>query len=113
MATFPAFYLRKQATTVAYLNSLTSRNVPLAANNYVGSNYSRYQDPDYDAGVTRFFSTIDPGDRMAALRPLIGQISDQLLTMGLFLDTPVAAVNNRVRGVTSSNVGWNVQDWDV
>ena len=113
LATFPAFYLRKQATSVAYLTSLLSQNAQLPSNEFVGSNYTRHMDPEFDAAVSRFFSTIDPVQRMAVLRPLVHQVSDQLITMSLFLDTGVAAVSNRVQGPTALNEGWNVQDWDI
>src|SRR5207244_9209123 len=85
-ANFPAFYLRKQATSVIYLNNLLSRNAPLPANNYVGSNYSRYRNPEFDTQILRFFATIDPQQRLDVLRPMVHQISDDLITMGLFFD---------------------------
>jgi ABC-type transport system substrate-binding protein len=69
--------------------------------------------PEFDAAVLKFFSTIDHGTRMDLLRPIIHQASDELIVMGLFYDTTVTAVNNRIRGVTAANEGWNATDWSI
>ena len=68
---------------------------------------------DFDAAVIKHFATISRPERMDVLRPIIHQISDELIVMGLFYDTTVTLVSNRVKGVTAGSQGWNVQDWDV
>ncbi len=113
LATFPTFHFRRQGAAVPYLVSLMSRNAQLPSNNYVGSNYSRYMNPEFDTAVLRFYSTIDRSQRMEVLKPIIRQISDEVILMGLFYDTTVTVVNNRVRGVTAANQGWNVEDWST
>src|SRR5580704_15269014 len=45
--------------------------------------------------------------------PVTEKVSRQISYKSLFYDTGVAAVSNRVHGVTASNQGWNAADWDI
>ena len=48
-----------QPNTIADLRGFQSSQAPLPENNFVGVNYSRYQNADLDAAISRFFTNPD------------------------------------------------------
>lgn len=47
------------------------------------------------------------------LGQIINHITDQAIITALSFNPLPLLVNNRVRGVTANNQGWNVHQWDV
>jgi len=112
-----AFFLTRQGGDVANFNRLYSSEVPLAENNYVGNNASRYASKDLDALLDRYYVTIPLPERRQVVGQIIHQISDQLIMLPLFYGAEPVVLGNRLSNVgartSSATQGWNAQDWDV
>ena len=115
MSTFPGFLLYNQPSDITFLKRITGAQTPLPGNNYVGLNYSRYTDPQLDAGIAQVFRTIPWEARMEALGGVVHQMADQLLLMDLFYNVMPVLEASRVQGVTPNSVNetWNASNWDV
>jgi peptide/nickel transport system substrate-binding protein len=112
-ATFPGLQLWRAPNTFYGLRNRRSNSTPLPENQYRGGNVTRYQNPEWDALLDRYFSTIARAPRMEAARSIIRHQTEQLLDLGLFYDANPYLVHNRVKGFTVANQGWNVSDWDL
>jgi len=69
--------------------------------------------PEFDAMIDRYLSTIPWDQRMFTLGQIVGHISDQLPGMGLFYDVGATLVSNRVENVPAQNPTANLQEWDL
>ncbi len=114
VSTFPGFRMMRQPNAANSLSRLRSNLTPTAENRYVGSNYARYQNPEFDALIDRFYATIPRPERMEVLRQMMRHISENLNLMGLFYDGDFMFANNRLLNVNGNETEvWNVQEWDV
>jgi ABC-type transport system substrate-binding protein len=96
------------------LNRQHSSQIPLPETRFVGTNYARYANPEWDTLLDRFLSTIPRPERIQALRAVMRYISENLNLMGLFYDADFLCVNNRLQNITAEETRlWNVQSWDV
>jgi len=78
----------------------------------------RYANPEFDASLDRYYTTIPRQERMQALGDVIYQMTDQLLTMGIFYTVEPSLVNSRVKNVAGRKIedgrlSWNINEWDV
>ncbi|HZT07897.1 MAG TPA: ABC transporter substrate-binding protein [Chloroflexota bacterium] len=116
-ANYPGLELVNQPDGVDGLdNLLDSSAAPLPERNYRAPNKSRnrgsYVNPDYDAMMDKYLTTVPMGDRMKALGALIHFQTDQQLVMGLFYSVDAIMMTNRLVGVPPAS-GWNAHTWDV
>jgi peptide/nickel transport system substrate-binding protein len=114
ISTFPGFRMMRQPNAVASLSRLRSTLTPLAENRFVGSNYSRYMAPEFDAMIDKVNATIPRPERMEVLRGIMHYYSENLVHMGLFYDGDFLFANNRLENVagTESEI-WNITQWDA
>jgi peptide/nickel transport system substrate-binding protein len=114
MAVFPGFRMMRQPDDPEAISRFHSNQTPLPDSRFVGRNYSRYMNPDFDAMIDRYFSTIPPGERMQILRQLVRHMSENATVLGMFYDADISFMNSRLRnlGVRQSNL-WNVHLWDL
>jgi peptide/nickel transport system substrate-binding protein len=110
--------VQRQTNGVGNLYRFHSRETPLAENNYVGDNRSRYRHPDLDASLERYFSTVPRTEQMQALGEIVHHMTDQLNVLPLIFDGDPVLVNNRVRNVDvpqtgRASVSMNAHEWDV
>lgn len=114
LATFPAFRMMRQPNEPADVDRLHSSVTPLPENRYVGRNYARYINPELDASIDRYLSTIPWNARMQALRAVVRHVSENLSLMGLFYDLGFSFFSNRLVdvGARESQV-WDVHRWDL
>ena len=115
MSTFPGFLLYNQPSDMSFLKRLSSSQTPLPDNAYVGLNYSRYMDPEFDAGVERVFSTILPSKRDEVLGQVVHQMTDQVLIMGLFYNVIPMMISNKLSNVPADpgRATWNAYQWTL
>jgi peptide/nickel transport system substrate-binding protein len=118
IATNPAFHIRGQSRYLERLRFRHSQQTPLPANDFVGQNYSRYMNPEFDALIDRHYATIPFAERMEVARGVLTHVSDQLPFMGAFYDSDQLLVHNKVLNVVESEVlfathAWNAHEWDV
>jgi peptide/nickel transport system substrate-binding protein len=97
---------------------LTSKQVPLPDNGWLGNNKARYQSPELDAAIDHYLTTIAFEPRMQFYGQMVHIVTDQLALMPLVNVPLVTAWNSRVGGIdpdlpTTTDVFWNVQDWTV
>lgn len=114
-ATFPGFYFRFGSPD--QFTEWRSEEAPLPENNYVGRNPMRYRNPEYDALIDRFVTTIPRAERIQVLGQMVHHATDQLLLLTLFHEPEPVLISNRLvnvggrRGITIQ--GWNAHEWDI
>ncbi|MPZ14637.1 MAG: hypothetical protein GEU73_09490 [Chloroflexi bacterium] len=114
MATFPTFLMYRQPNTASDLARTRGALAPTPETRFVGSNYARYVNPEYDSLVDRFLTTIPRPERIQVLRQIIRHISENLNLMGLFYDVEIGFLNNRLQNVKArENRLWDIQEWDT
>lgn len=74
--------------------------------------------PEFDAMLERFFSTIPIDQRLQALGQVLNHTSNQITVIPLFYGAEPAMVNNRIQRVTprkaqEGTMGWNAYEWDT
>ncbi len=117
-AGFPAFQIFGGQTDLGLLPRLHSSRTPLPETRYVGTNYSRFMDPEWDALIDRLFATVPQQERTRVLAEVVHFMTDRLNIIGLFFRDDTILVNNRVQNVTAlygegSTHAWNAQEWDL
>jgi len=113
-ATFPSFFNIRQPNAASDVARLRGSQTALPENRFVGINYSRYMNPEFDAMIDRYLTTVPRPERIQALRAVMHHISDQLNVMGLFYDAEIVFISNRLRNITARETGlWTIQDWDT
>jgi peptide/nickel transport system substrate-binding protein len=111
-ATFPGFSLSGGPSGVAAVKNQVSSQARLPETRYTGNNYSRYMNPEFDALVDRYLTTVPWGQRMDALRAAVRHMTDQLPQMNLYYATTSVMVANKMTGV-GVGATWNVYEWDL
>lgn len=112
-ATRPGFEVVRQPGGWENLQRFHGANTPLPENDFTGINRTRHRNPEFDALIDRFFSTIPRADRMQILGQLMHYMTDQVLILSMFWDPGPAMVSNRLRGVSSPGEVWDVHLWEV
>jgi ABC-type transport system substrate-binding protein len=113
-AAFPGFEIVRQGDGKGMLTNLHSSKARLPSNNFRGSggtNYPRYMNPEFDALVDRYTTTIPWQDRMAVARDIIHWETDQVLLAGLIYSADANMVSNRLENVAQSL--WNAHLWNL
>ncbi len=114
----PGFEIQKQQAGTIALVRYTSAEVPLPENNYTGNNRARYANPDFDAMLEGYFSTIVRADRDRILGDIVHQMTDQLHAMGVLWDADPVLRSSRLEGVRAMTVpgpmvSWNAHEWTI
>jgi peptide/nickel transport system substrate-binding protein len=118
-ATFPGFEVIRNPTHAERLLIFHSSQMRTPENNYVGSNYMNYNNPEWDALLDRFFSTIPLRERTQVLGQILHMMTDQLLVMGIIYEADPYLIANRIvnmnppRGNVRSPHAWNGHEWDI
>jgi len=114
VATFPSFRMMRQGNEAFMLNRQHSTAIPLPESRFVGTNYARYANAEWDALIDRFLSAIPRAERIQALRQVMRHHTDNLNLMGLFYDLDFVCLSNRLQNITAQETRlWNIQDWDA
>jgi ABC-type transport system substrate-binding protein len=118
-ATYPGVRVRRHQSNLAGLVTFHGARAPVPGNRFVGSNYSRYLNPDLDALIDGFFTTIPTRERMQLLGDAIYHITEQVVMFPLFYNTEFTLVANRVANVearkaaTGAAQAWNSHQWEL
>jgi len=103
---FPAFLiLRFPADVIGGASALHSRTPARGG----------YVNPDFDALIEPFETTIPRAARMQVAGQIVQHMTDQLTIMPLFYDPGIGFVKHRLRNVPAmgDQPPWNAQEWDV
>jgi peptide/nickel transport system substrate-binding protein len=112
-STFPGFFLWRQPAEPANLNRHHSSSTPRPENNYVGNNYARYVNAEWDELIDRYFATIPRQQRTAAVADAVRHQTGNLNLMGLFWDGSVTLISNRLANVAGASATWNAEVWNL
>jgi peptide/nickel transport system substrate-binding protein len=118
-ATYPSFeLLNGPPSDVPGLASLHGSRARVPENNFIGSNYPRYMNPEFDALIDQYFATVPTSERTEVLGRIAYHIADQLTEMGLFNSATPIMIGNRLDGVSAptdvrASQAWNAHAWDL
>ena len=116
-AIFPGVELVRNSADRDGLKRHPSAQTPLPENGYRGTNRTRYINPEFDALLTGYFTTIPVGERAAAFGDIIHHMTDQVIVLGLFYDMDTTVIGDRLLNVGPRKLGStqarNVEQWDV
>lgn len=111
-AAFPGFEIVRGGDGKGILTSLHSSRARLPGNNFRGSggtNYPRYMNPELDALIDRYTTTIPWPERMAVAREIIHRATDEVLAAALIYSADANMVSVRLENVAQSL--WNAHLW--
>ncbi len=108
--TRPAFELLTQPPEVQRFHS---GGTPLPENRFRGDNRTRYQSPELDALIDRYFLTIPMQERMSVLGEVVHHLTDQVVAIGLLYDATPMLISNRMVNVSAAAQTTNAHEWDV
>jgi peptide/nickel transport system substrate-binding protein len=116
-ALYPGLELVNQPHgTEGIVNLLDSSAAPLPERSYRAPNKSRnrgqYVNPQYDALMERYLTTVPIAERMQVLGQLVHQQSNLQLVMGLYYSVDAIMMSSQLVGVPPAS-GWNAHTWDV
>ena len=119
-STFPGFEVLQGGQGENGLISRTVANARTAQNNWTGAgatNYSNYVNPEHDAMIARFLSTIPNDERTRVAGDLLHHLSDEVLYMGIYFIARPTVVRNGLSGTVGRDAGTiathNVIQWDT
>jgi peptide/nickel transport system substrate-binding protein len=118
-ATFPSFDIneRRNSLNVAEVSKFHSSQVPLPENRFRAAGVMRYRNPEVDALVDRFLTTIPLADRMQVMAALVHHQTENLAPLPLFYGADPTLISNRLINVHAKGdtftQAWNIQEWDV
>jgi peptide/nickel transport system substrate-binding protein len=109
---------RVNALDIGDIWNFHSSRVPLPENHFVSSGFaSRYINPEVDAALEKYATTIPLSERMAAVAQLVHHQTQNLSEMPLFFGADPTMVSNRLVNVTARGSlytqAWNVTEWDL
>jgi peptide/nickel transport system substrate-binding protein len=114
-ATRPAFELVRQPNDPS---RYTSSETPLPSNGFRGQNRTRYQSPELDSLIDRYYTTIPREERSRTLAQIVSHITDQVVMMGMIFNVEPIMVSNRLVNVNVAKPdgvrdSWNSWEWDL
>jgi len=117
-ARFPGFDISRCCSGSESFASFRSSEARTPQNRYVGENSVNYVNPEFDALVDRYQSTIPWTERVRAVAEIVRHMTDQVIVLDQFYDASPTAVSNRILNVASKPVRsttntWNVHEWDT
>lgn len=119
-ANFPGFEIVGGGAGLAAseVRRYLSSSAPLPENGYRATgNNARYMNPDFDALINRYLTTIPKQERLDYMREIVRHQTDLVTAMGIFyqIRPTIAAprVTNITPGYDRGSVGWNSREWDV
>ena len=117
-ANFPGVRFWRQGNDTDDIRRYHSSEASLAENRFSGSNRGRYMNPELDALVDRYMTTIPLDERNAVLGDVIHHMTDQVVIIGLWYNTEPVLIGKRLKNVMVRDIGgtteaWNAHMWDV
>jgi peptide/nickel transport system substrate-binding protein len=115
MATFPSLAAVGGAGGEEALIRYTTSSVVSSANRWTGNNRGGWSDPQYDAAVHSYLTTLDPIERGRHVAEAARILSEQLGVMALYFNPSVLAYPSSLQGVNAraatAELAWNVHEW--
>ena len=106
-----------QDSGVGVVTKFGSKFIPDQANNFSGSNFSRYHNATADQAISAEIGTLVPGLRQSSMHTLQLLLADDLPALPLFFRPNVTAASDRLVNwkpeYNSNGYTWNVWEWDL
>ncbi len=117
-STYPAFDAAGSSNGTSEFFSFHSSQIKTAQNRYTGANRSGYSNPELDANIERFFTTIPLGERMQIASQIVNHLTENVVFLPMFYDLTPTMIGNRLVNVPmkvsqGNTVTWNAHLWDV
>jgi peptide/nickel transport system substrate-binding protein len=119
-SSFPGMYLNVfGAQEVQQMTVLLASQAGGPENRWRGENRGGWQNPEYDALVATFNTTLEPKDRIELRARIARLISEELPSLSLSFNANVHIFRSGLRGLTRTSlyttgaVTWNVERWDL
>jgi peptide/nickel transport system substrate-binding protein len=114
MANFPSFRMMRQPNEATAVTRHHSSQLPVTETRYVGRNYARYVNGEFDSLIDRFVATVPWQERMQVLGQVVHHMTEHLTHMGLFYDMEFVFMKKPLQNVGASDSElWNVHLWDL
>jgi ABC-type transport system substrate-binding protein len=115
---FPGFDVTRSAGGLRGFQSFHSSQVRTPENRYTGSNFPSYANPEYDALLERYLTTVPRDERFRVAGQIVHHLTDQLLAMPIYYSVTSTMINKRLKNVPArvpndASIAWNATDWDV
>ncbi|MGB3312078.1 MAG: peptide ABC transporter substrate-binding protein [Nodosilinea sp.] len=98
----------------SYLQTYTCNEIAQKANNWSGSNYARYCNPEFDALWQQAATTLDPEDRADLFIQMNDLLIDEAAVMPIVHRADASGVSDRLEGISLTPwdlTTWNLADW--
>jgi peptide/nickel transport system substrate-binding protein len=117
-ANFPAIQFKRTSNTLDVLRRrLHSSEAPLESNSWNGGNDPRYMNPEVDALLDRYMSTVGRVERTQILSQIMRRVTDEVVFFGMIYTPNPVLIHNRLVNVGTGSAGvspaWNAFEWDV
>jgi ABC-type transport system substrate-binding protein len=112
-ATRPTFEVVQQPGGADAISRYHGAETPLPENGYRGANRPRYRNPEFDAMIDRFITTIPRGERGEILGRIVNHMTRYVTVLGIYWALDPTMISNRLSNVSGRNSTWNAHDWDV
>ena len=99
-----------------YMKDYKCDEIPQKANNWVGNNYSRYCNPEYDQLWLAATQELDPKKRQEIFIKMNDILINDFVVIPLVHRANVTAISNRLQGFELTpwdRNTWNIQDWKI
>ncbi|MDJ0731412.1 MAG: peptide ABC transporter substrate-binding protein [Crocosphaera sp.] len=99
-----------------YMKDYKCDEIPQKANNWVGNNYSRYCNPEYDQLWLAATKELDPKKRQEFFIKMNDILINDFVVIPLVHRADVTAISNRLQGFELTpwdRNTWNIKDWKV
>jgi ABC-type transport system substrate-binding protein len=114
MANFPGFRMMRQPNDATAVTRHHSSQLPVPESRYVGRNYARYVNAEFDDLIDRFVATVPWQERMQVLRQVVHHMTENLTHMGLFYDMEFLFMKKQLQNVGAMDTElWDVHKWDL
>ncbi|MBW4460715.1 MAG: peptide ABC transporter substrate-binding protein [Nodosilinea sp. WJT8-NPBG4] len=98
----------------SYMQTYTCDEIAQKANNWSGSNYARYCNPEYDALWQQAAATLDPEERQDLFIQMNDLLIEDAAVMPIVHRADASGVSNRLTGINLTPWDlstWNIADW--
>lgn len=98
----------------SYLQTYTCDEIAQKANDWSGSNYARYCNPEFDALWQQAAATLDPEDRQDLFIQMNDLLINDAAVMPIVHRADVSGVSSRLSGINLTPWDlstWNIADW--
>lgn len=116
-STNPGMILSPSGSGDNALNSMGTANIPRAENQWRGSAWNGYANPELDRLIAAFSAALDPADRTRVVVDFVKLYSSEVPAITLYFPIFPWVFASDVSGPrqrpSDSNIAWNMHEWEL